>query len=144
MDIEPIGQASERLVGEWDTEATHPMFPGLVVRGHSTIELLEGERFLIQRSRTDHPDFPDSISIMGDTDGLHMHYFDSRGVYRVYEFEISKESWGFSMVKPGWDQRIVVRFVGDDTMEGASTLGRDGADPEDDLRITYRRAQAPQ
>ena len=118
------------------------MFPGLVVHGHSSIELLEGERFLIQRSRTDHPDFPDAISITGDTDGLHMHYFDSRGVFRIYDFEVTDESWGFSMVEPGWDQRIVVRFVGEDTMEGTSTLGRDGAEPKDDLQITYRRAKA--
>lgn len=79
-DLSGLG---ERLVGRWTTEATHPAVPATVVRGWSDIEWLEGERFLIFRSGNDHPDFPDSISIIGDTDGLHMHYFDSRGVHRV-------------------------------------------------------------
>ena len=53
-----------RLVGGWTTEATHPMMPGVVVRGTADVKWLEGERFLIVRARTDHPDFPDSISII--------------------------------------------------------------------------------
>jgi len=66
------------LVGEWTTEATHPMLPGVVVRGTASIEWLEGESFLIVRARNDHPQFPDSLSVIGDTDGVRMHYFDSR------------------------------------------------------------------
>src|SRR4029079_8165220 len=93
--LEPLN----RLVGTWTTEATHPAVPGVVVHGTVTIEWLEGERFLIHRARTDHPQFPDAISIIGSTDRdrvdkaadgdaaagapLSMHYFDSRGVFRV-------------------------------------------------------------
>jgi hypothetical protein len=72
-------QALRALVGEWTTEATHPMLPSTVARGRSAVEWLEGETFLIVRARNDHPEFPDSISIIGDTGGLRMHYFDSRG-----------------------------------------------------------------
>ena len=57
-----------RLVATWATEATHPSLPGIVVHGTAIIEWLEGERFLIHRARTDHPEFPDSISIIGFTD----------------------------------------------------------------------------
>src|SRR5829696_6619259 len=64
---EPVLQRLNRLVGVWTTEATHPAMPGTVVRGTAIIEWLEGGRFLIHRARTDHPDFPDSISIVGDT-----------------------------------------------------------------------------
>lgn len=56
--------------------------------GNVTFEWLEGRRFLIQRSRTDHELFPDAISVIGasaDGDGLVMEYFDSRGVHRTYE-----------------------------------------------------------
>jgi hypothetical protein len=67
------------LVGEWTTESTHPALPGTVVHGQATFEWLEGERFLIWRERADHPDFPDAIVIIGDTDGLQAHSFDSRG-----------------------------------------------------------------
>jgi len=67
MTSEPALESFDRVVGSWTTEATHPAFSG-VVRGTVTIEWLEGERFLIHRARTDHPDFPDSISIIGFAD----------------------------------------------------------------------------
>ena len=37
--------------------------PGVVVHGTAIIEWLKGERFLILRSRNEHPDFPDAISM---------------------------------------------------------------------------------
>lgn len=42
----------------WATEATHPALPGVIVHGTAVIEWLEGQRFLIHRARTDHPEFP--------------------------------------------------------------------------------------
>jgi hypothetical protein len=42
-----------RLVGRWNTVASHPALPGVVVHGTAEVEWLEGERFLIVRSRTD-------------------------------------------------------------------------------------------
>jgi hypothetical protein len=75
----------DTLVGEWTTEATHPAFRDTVVHGHAAFEWLEGRQFLINRARNEHPDFPDSISIIGPADeGIAMHYFDSRGVHRIY------------------------------------------------------------
>jgi hypothetical protein len=38
-------QALSALVGEWTTEATHPMLPSTVVQGRSPFEWLEGKRF---------------------------------------------------------------------------------------------------
>src|SRR4029434_626326 len=113
-----------RLVGTWTTEATHPAVPGVVVHGSAIIEWLEGERFLIHRARTDHPDFPDSLSIIGFTDRdrvedaanrapaaaapelLSMHYYDSRGVYRVYDASIDEKAWRFWRDVPGFSQRF--------------------------------------
>jgi len=45
---------SNRGTAAWATEATHPALPGVVVHGSAIIEWLEGERFLIQRARSDH------------------------------------------------------------------------------------------
>jgi hypothetical protein len=129
-----------RLVGTWTTEATHPQVPGTVVRGRTEIEWLEGERFLIVRARLDHPDFPDSISIIGDTDGLKMHYFDSRGVYRIVEVSISDDSWKLWRDAPGFSQRMIHTFEDSgDTIVGLAQLSRDDATWDDDLKITYRR-----
>src|SRR5687767_12639680 len=116
---DPTSNPLDRLVGIWSTEATHPALPGVVVRGTAIVEWLEGERFLIQRSRTDHPDFPDAISIIGqmghdraddatgavpDTDEeprLRMHYFDSRGVFRVLEASMDGATWRLWRDAPG-------------------------------------------
>jgi hypothetical protein len=142
-DLERLGR---RLVGSWTTEATHPAVPGTVVNGTADVEWLEGERFLVFRSRNDHPDFPDSISILGDTDGLKWHYFDSRGVHRVYDLGVSDEGWEISREADANDpdafsQRLVLTFEdGDDTMEGRSALSYDNETWQDDLQITYRRA----
>jgi hypothetical protein len=147
----------ERLVGNWATEATHPLVPGTVVHGTANIEWLEGLRFLILRSANDHPDFPDAISILGFMDAdrinkaadgdttaagseLRMHYFDSRGVFRVYETEIDEKEWRWFRIVPGFSQKFTGTFADDDnTIVGRSQLRRDDIHWEDDLQITYRR-----
>ena len=68
MADDPNLSALDRLVGERTTEATHPMMPGVAVHGRVTTEWLEGRRLLIHRATTDHPDFPDAISIIGYMD----------------------------------------------------------------------------
>jgi hypothetical protein len=77
----------QALIGEWTIEMTHPPVEDTVVRGRATYEWLEGDRFLIQRAVNEHPDFPDSLCVIGVIEGendLSMQYFDSRGVHRVY------------------------------------------------------------
>jgi hypothetical protein len=138
-DLEPLNA----LVGEWTTEATHPEYPSTVVHGHAAVEWLEGERFLIHRSRTDHPDFPDAIAIIGaPTEGLSMHYFDSRGVFRIYEVSMEDGVWRFWRDAPGFSQRFTGTFADDgDTIVGRSQLSRDDSTWDDDLAITYRRVR---
>ena len=129
------------LVGEWTTEATHPMLPGVVVRGTASIEWLEGESFLIVRARNDHPQFPDSLSVIGDTDGVRMHYFDSRGVYRILETAITDRGWECARDFPGFSQRFTGTFEdGGNTISGLWRLSEDDETWADDLRITYRRS----
>jgi hypothetical protein len=137
----PELEALTALVGTWAIEATHPAYPAVVVAGRASFEWLEGERFLIQRTRADHPDFPDSISIIGAADGrLFMHYFDSRGVQRRYELSLSDSVWRIWRDAPGFSQRFTGTF-GDDgnTIAGLWRLSRDGQIWDDDLEITFRR-----
>lgn len=151
----PLG----KLVGAWTTEATHPALPGLVVHGTASIEWLEGERFLLIRARVDHPDFPDSLMVIGNFDqdraddatgsvadargpSMRMHYFDSRGVFRLFEASIDESSWRFWRNAPGFSQRFTGTFAdGGDTIVGLSQLRRDDVHWADDLAITYRRAR---
>ena len=138
------------LVGKWTTTATHHALPGVVVHGTSVIEWLEGEQFLIHRARTDHPDFPDSIAIIGFTDrdrvehesdaSLTMHYYDSRGVFREFEASIDATTWRMSRLASGFSQRFVGTFTdGGATIVGRWQLCEDDVHWRDDLEITYRR-----
>jgi Pyridoxamine 5'-phosphate oxidase len=124
--------------------ATHPVLAGAVVRGHVTFEWLDGRRFVIQRWRYDHPDVPDAVAVTGVTGGqLSMHYFDYRGVYRVYGVSLAEDTWRFWRDAPGFSQRFT-GILSDDgtTIAGQGQLSRDGSVWEDDLAITYRRSPA--
>lgn len=138
---QPELEGWQRLVGEWATEATHRAFPDTVVHGRSTFEWLEGRRFVIQRSHYDHPEIPDAIAITGITDGqLSMHYFDYRGVYRLYSAGLGEGTWRFWRDAPGFSQRFTGTFSDDgNTIRGRVELSYDGENWEDDLAITYRR-----
>jgi hypothetical protein len=148
-DLQSLGK---RLAGGWTTEGKHPGLPGTVIHGSSEIEWLEGERFLIYRTRYDHPDIPDGISIIGDTDGLHMHYFDTRGVHRIYDVKVTDEGWEMAMDRDSpassfaspderFSQRMNFTFEDDNrTMTGKGRLSYDDVTWVDDLEITYSRA----
>ena len=135
--LEPL----QALVGEWTLELTHPAFEGTVVSGRCTFEWLEGESFLLQRSRNDPPDFPDSLGVIGVPEGeLSMHYFDSRGVFRVYGMRFDDGVWKIWRDEPGFSQRFSGSFGEDgDTISGQWQLSRDDETWDDDLAVTSRR-----
>jgi hypothetical protein len=154
MISDTTSKALNRLVGRWTTEATHPAVPGVIVHGSAAIEWLEGGRFLIQRTRNDHPDFPDAIAIIGATDADRtealqaseraqptMHYFDSRGVFRVYEVAIDGATWKLWRNAEGFSQRFTGAFADEHKIiAGLWQMCQDGTTWQDDLRITYRRS----
>jgi Pyridoxamine 5'-phosphate oxidase len=137
-------QGWQRLAGTWATEATHPALPGTVVTGQATFEWLEDQRFLIWRSHYDHPELPDAIAVTGIIDGKpSMHYFDPRGVHRVFAADITAGTWRFWNDAPRFSQRFTGVLGEDgDTITGQGQLSRDGSSWEDDLAITYRRSPA--
>jgi hypothetical protein len=149
-------QHLKRLVGTWTTEGTHPARPGLVIRGTSTFEWLEGEQFLIQRARTDQPEFPASLTVTGFVDRdrdepakdddatMAMHYYDSRGVFRTFKAAIDDKVWRMWNDSPGFAQRFTGTFAdGGSTIVFVTQLCRDGSTWKDDLELTYRRSATP-
>jgi hypothetical protein len=131
----------DALVGEWTIEAAHRLLPGVVVRGSTVFEWLEGDQFLIQRSRMEHPDFPDAIAIIGVLgDGLAMHTYDSRGLYRVSATSFDDGVWRIWRDAPEFSARFEGTFAdGGDTIQGLFQISHDDATWEDDMEITYRR-----
>ena len=156
MTKPPLLEPFDRFVGSWTTEMTHPAMPGVVVHGTVVLDWMEGERFLIHRARTDHADFPDSLSIIGDTEhdrvdntapaagpvepALSMHYFDSRGVFRLYQVSADHQTWRIWRDAPGFSQRFTATLIdGGNTIAGLWQLRQDDNRWDDDLKITYRR-----
>jgi hypothetical protein len=131
------------LAGTWTTEGAHPLLPDAVIRGETTFEWLDGERFLIMRSHYDHPEIPDAIAVTGVVDEqVSTHYFDSRGVHRIYSVSMTADTWHFWRHDPGFSQRFTGTFSDDKTMiTGHGQMSRDGATWEDDLALTYRRTR---
>jgi hypothetical protein len=134
----------EALIGEWTIEMTHPMLEDTVVRGRAIYEWLEGGRFLIQRAANEHPEIPDSLSVIGVMEGeneLSMQYFDSRGVHRVYAIGFDGRELTLARDAPGFAQRGSAKLSDDgSTLAGVWQLNEDDRGYRDDLAFTYRRA----
>ena len=73
-----------------------------------------------------------------------MHYFDTRGVYRLFTLTVSADGWAIAMGLRGdaaFAQRVTYTFENaGQTMSGSGQLSYDEVNWEDDLEITYRRA----
>ena len=144
-DDEPDAQLAylQPLTGTWTTEGAHPLLPGDVIRGRATFEWLDGGKFLIWRCQYDHLQIPDAVSVTGVTDGrLSMHYFDTRGVFRVYSLSASPGSWRSWRDGPDFAQRATCTFSDDgETITSRGELSHDGTTWDEDLRLVYRRSR---
>lgn len=135
---DPALEPFEALIGTWATEATHPLFDG-VVPGRITFEWLEGGQFLIQRSQNDHELFPDAISVIGASeDGLVQEYFDSRGVRRTYGVSLEDGVLRFWRDDPDFAQRFAAT-IAPDSFKGVWQIAETPGDWKDDLKVTYTR-----
>jgi hypothetical protein len=133
----------DMFVGVWQMTASLPPEAD-ALQAEATIEWLEGRRFLIQRWHVDHPDAPDGIAIIGFDDEsatYRQHYFDSRGVARVYEMSFADGVWKLWRDAPGCSQHFTGSFnESGDTITGAWQMSSDGSTWEHDFDLTYRRA----
>jgi hypothetical protein len=137
----------ERFIGEWEVTVDLPGAAGLA--GTMTFEWMFGRRFLSQRSGAAPADVPDSYAVITADhrrdDGYLQHYFDSRGVVRLYEMDVDGAEWTLTRVTPDFSpldfaQRWISRFSDDgDTIDGRWEASPDGREWELDFRMTYRR-----
>jgi hypothetical protein len=137
---DPALDPFDALIGTWATEASHPMFEG-VVPGRMTFEWLQGGHYIVQRMNNDHEMFPDAICVIGAPeggDGLVMEYFDSRGVRRTYGIALDEGVLRIWRDDPEFTQRYSAT-IGPDGFAGLWQLAETPGDWHDDLRVVYRR-----
>src|SRR6266576_3160135 len=114
----------EALLGTWEMEASFeagffgPDSPAVTERGgRTTFEWLEGRFFLLQRFTVENPMAPSGIAVIGvaadDPDVFEQHYYDSRGVARVYRMRIDGDEWKVWRDAPGFHQRYTGRIAED-------------------------------
>jgi hypothetical protein len=139
MDVREL----EPLVGEWATEADVPG-QDAVARGRTTFEWLEGGGYLIQRAVMDDPVFPRGVMVIGpDASGERVvqHYFDSRGVARVYDVSFDDGVLRLWRDGPDFAQRYSGRIDAAGTViAGAWEICDDGETWRHDFDLTYRKA----
>ena len=86
-----------------------------------------------------HPDFPDAIALLDDRT---YHYFDVRGVTRVFELTIDDSGW--AMIRRDKDvwQRSAGRFRGTDAIDGTGENSFDaGVTWQHDFSMSYARIE---
>jgi hypothetical protein len=136
------------LVGEWDVTVSIPMVSPSEVSARTTFEWVFGGAFLLQHSEVSHPDAPDGHIIIGANPGgtdYTQHYFDSRGIARLYRMTFDGTLWTLSREEPDFTPlEFSQRFTGrlneaGDVIEGAWEICHDGETWEPDFTMTYTR-----
>jgi hypothetical protein len=139
----------ERLVGAWDVEATAPNDPSAILgRGRCTFEWALGGQFLTQRTEVPDP-FPDNFAIIAVSSNeplFTQHYFDARGVARLYAMTLSDRVWTLTRDEPDFSPLdFAQRFTGVLSDDGNTIRGRwetTGTDStlQPDFDLIYRRS----
>ncbi len=132
------------FLGEWTLEASFSN-PGST--GRCVFEWTLGGQFLVQR--TEVAGAPVSTAIIGlDRGGetFTQHYFDSRGIARLYKMTVINGVWTLLRDSPDsspldFSQRFTGAFSADgDTIKGRWEK-REGSNWEHDFNLSYRKVR---
>jgi hypothetical protein len=140
----------DAFLGEWSVEATVPVLGPTPIEGRSKFEWTLDGQFLMQRSETSHRDAPDSLAIVSldsDRDVLIQHYFDARGVVRLYTMGFHNNVWTLIRDAPdfsplAFSQRFTATFSEDgSTIDGAWEMAGDGSSWQHDLQMKFTKVR---
>jgi hypothetical protein len=140
----PELQALGFLLGEWRTEGSHPLLPGVALHGRASFAWLDGGAFLIWRTETNEPQIPSGIAILGtddDTKECSMLYFDERGVSRRYQVAFREREWRWWRESPALSQRFTATLEDDGNRMSVHGEMNRGNRWEPDLHLTYFRVR---
>ena len=135
------------FIGEWNLEVSLPS-PDEVTASATFEWALDG-RFLLQRTEVSLPEAPNTLSVIGPDprgDAYDQHYFDSRGVIRVYAMTFEDGVWTLVRDSPDFsDLSFHQRYEGTFSEDGNTIDGHwnsshdEGATWERDFDLVYRR-----
>ena len=143
------------FVGEWVLEARFPdpqPAPSSAARegpaARSRFEWALDRQFLLQRTEIPIPEAPDSLAVVSadlETGAYMQHYYDSRGVARLYAMSLADGVWTLTRESPDFTRLdFSQRFTGTFSADGNTISGawekRTGGDWAHDFALTYRRA----
>lgn len=142
-DSNPAMARLAALAGEWTQEVDVTGVPA----GRTVFEWVLGGSFLLQRNEIPHPDFPDSIMIIAAGPGSEtytQHYFDSRGVARIYTMTFDEGKW--TLLRDTQDfapldfaQRFTGIIEGETTINGAWEHSEDGVTWKRDFSLSFKK-----
>jgi len=146
----------EVFAGEWTMEARFPggqpaqaSAAGGDPVARSRFEWALDRQFLLQRTEISVPEAPDSLAIVSadlETGAYTQHYYDSRGVVRLYAMTLADGVWTLTRESPDFTplefrQRFTGTFSEDgNTISVAWEKDLNGAGWDHDFALTYRRA----
>ena len=135
----------DRLVGTWEMEVE---FAGMPPMGGARTTFEWMGPMLVQRWQIPVPEAPDGIAVYGydaNRGTLLQHYFDDRGVARVYEMTLADGVWTLERTKPDFSALdFSQRFRGEFSADGSEIravweIAHDHETFEKDFDLTYRR-----
>jgi hypothetical protein len=130
--------ALDRLLGTWEFTMHHSAVSETVTGRQRYERVLDGA-FVLQHWMYYHPDFPDAMVLLSND---RYHYFDVRGITRVFDFEVDEAGWSMIRLDEDFSQRSTARFRGPDAMESTGEVSHDnGVTWQPDFTMTYRRVE---
>lgn len=143
----------EPLIGDWSLAMVMPgqetpeALPDLGAR--ATFEWMGTQAFVLERWTVPIPEAPDGLAIIGWDEGrgtFLQHYFDERGVARVYEMSFGDGVWRLERTKEDFSpfdfsQRFTGTFTEDGKqIKGTWEIAHDHKTWEKDFDLIYTRA----
>ena len=121
----------EPLLGEWSMAIVMPgePIPAALpdVGARVTFEWLGDKAFVLERWTVPVPEAPDGLAVIGWDGGRRtflQHYFDERGVARVYEMTLDGGVWRVERTKPDFSPfEFSQRFTGSFSADGSRIDG---------------------
>ena len=148
----PENERLEPLIGEWSMamvmpgEETPDELPDVGAR--VTFEWMGEKAFVLQRWTVPIPEAPDGLAVIGWDEGrgtFIQHYFDQRGVARLYEMSFDSGLWKLERRKKDFSPfEFSQRFTGTVTddgkrIEGTWEIAHDHKRWEKDFNLIYTR-----